>query len=77
MSAQPKQPRMETIDAAVLAMLACPACRGSLSLGVGGAGVGGAELACVNCGRAYAVVDGIPVLIVERSGTSNGRETGN
>ncbi|MFP5237529.1 MAG: Trm112 family protein [Acidobacteriota bacterium] len=36
--------------------LACPACRASLRLEADG-------LICAGCGRRYAVVDGIPVLI--------------
>ncbi len=47
-------------DPAVLAQLACPACHGDLRLD-------GARLLCAACSRAYAIVDGIPVLIVERA----------
>ncbi len=47
-------------DPAVLDLLACPACGGELRLEV-------ARLACVECGRAYPIVDGIPVLIAERA----------
>ncbi len=65
------QLHMETFDPAVLATLACPACRADLSLGVGVT-----DLACVNCGRTYPVVDGIPALIVERAETSTGPEAG-
>jgi len=42
----------------------CPACWGELSAAIG------AEadlLVCAACGRRYPVVDGIPVLIVERA----------
>ena len=41
-------------------MLACPACHGDL-------GAEGEWLRCVECGRAYPVVDGIPALIAERA----------
>jgi uncharacterized protein YbaR (Trm112 family) len=39
--------------------LACPACLGNLRLEE-------SRLLCIGCGRAYPVVDGIPVLIAER-----------
>jgi hypothetical protein len=39
----------------------CPACFGELSAGAG-------TLVCAGCGRRYPVVNGIPVLIVERAG---------
>jgi len=45
---------------AVLEQLACPACHGELRLEA-------ERLSCGGCGRAYPVVDGIPVLIVERA----------
>jgi uncharacterized protein len=48
------------LDPAILALLACPACYGDLRLE-------GARLLCIACRRAYAIVDGIPVLIVERA----------
>jgi uncharacterized protein YbaR (Trm112 family) len=40
--------------------LACPACRGALRLEE-------ARVVCTGCERSYPVVDGIPVLIVERA----------
>jgi len=40
-------------------LLACPACLGALRLDE-------ARLVCVGCGRAYPIVDGIPVLIAGR-----------
>jgi len=40
--------------------LACPACLGGLRPAEG-------AMVCAGCGRAYPVVDGIPVLIVERA----------
>jgi uncharacterized protein len=52
------------IDAAVLDMLACPVCRGGVS-------VQEQRLVCMCCGRGYPIVDGIPVLIAERAEKSN------
>jgi uncharacterized protein YbaR (Trm112 family) len=57
----PAQPNPQfLLDQAVLGQLACPACLGALRQD-------GAHLACAGCGRAYPVVDGIPVLIAERA----------
>ncbi len=42
------------------ALLVCPACRGALAWSQ-------AEGRCASCGRAYPVLDGIPVMLVERS----------
>jgi len=50
----------DTLDPAILAQLVCPACYGDLRLE-------GAGLLCPACRRAYAIVDGIPVMIVERA----------
>jgi uncharacterized protein YbaR (Trm112 family) len=50
----------DTLDPALLAQLACPACYGELRLE-------GARLHCVACSRGYPIVDGIPVMIVERA----------
>jgi uncharacterized protein YbaR (Trm112 family) len=47
-------------DSRVLEQLACPACLGGLSFQQ-------QYLLCGQCGRAYPVVDGIPVLIAERA----------
>jgi len=47
-------------DPAILSRLACPACHGDLQLEE-------AHLKCAACGRAYPIVDGIPVLIAERA----------
>lgn len=65
MSAKPASPT--EIDASIeaesdLVRLACPACHGELRLE-------DSRLLCVSCRRAYPVVDGIPVLIVERAET--------
>ncbi len=51
-----------TIDAKLLEILACPACRERLEVAGGGEG-----LACVGCGRVYPIRDGIPVLLVEEA----------
>jgi uncharacterized protein YbaR (Trm112 family) len=47
------------LDSWVLGQLACPACLGDLRMEA-------ARLVCEGCGRAYPVVDGIPVLIAGR-----------
>ncbi len=44
----------------VIERLACPACLGALALE-------DQRLRCLSCGRAYPVVDGIPVLIADRA----------
>jgi len=49
-------------DASILRRLACPACHGDLRLVE-------ARIVCRACLRAYPIVDGIPVLIVERAET--------
>jgi uncharacterized protein len=41
-------------------LLACPACQDALAAEEG-------RMVCTGCGRAYPVVDGIPVLIAERA----------
>ncbi|HWG19296.1 MAG TPA: Trm112 family protein [Terracidiphilus sp.] len=46
------------VDAGVLVLLACPACHGELRLEA-------ARLRCMQCGRVYPIVDGIPSLIAE------------
>lgn len=49
-----------SFDPSVTDQLACPACHCSLVLVK-------QSLLCQSCGRAYPIVDGIPVLIIERS----------
>jgi uncharacterized protein YbaR (Trm112 family) len=44
----------------ITSQLACPACIGDLRLEA-------QELICAACGRRYPIVDGIPVLIVDKS----------
>jgi uncharacterized protein len=56
--AHPSISDQDTLDPALLAQLACPACNGELHLE-------GARLRCIACSRAYPIVDGIPVMIVE------------
>jgi len=58
MPAKPAPPLQ--FDASVVSQLACPACHSGLRLD-------GSRLACAGCGRAYPIVDGIPVMIVGRS----------
>lgn len=47
-------------DPSVVSQLACPACYGKLLYE-------NSRLACAACGRAYPIIDGIAVLIVERA----------
>jgi len=55
-----RKPTPLQFDASVVSQLACPACHRGLRLD-------GSRLACAGCGRAYPIVDGIPVLIIGRS----------
>jgi uncharacterized protein YbaR (Trm112 family) len=48
------------IDAALLSILACPGCHGTVELR-------GAALHCTRCGRRYPVRDGIPVMLVDQT----------
>ena len=54
-------------NADMFRQLACPACCGDLRLD-------GSKLVCGGCGRAYPIVDDIPVLIVERAAAGQGPE---
>ncbi|HEX8713813.1 MAG TPA: Trm112 family protein [Terracidiphilus sp.] len=47
-------------DPALAAMFACPACHSALH-------VEGEQMVCGACRRAYPVIAGIPVLIIERA----------
>jgi uncharacterized protein YbaR (Trm112 family) len=49
--------------AGVRELLGCPACQGPLRLD-------GEGVACTFCARKYPVVDGIPMLIAEPTGTN-------
>lgn len=59
-----KPARQPQFDINVLSELACPACFGDLRLDA-------SRLICIACTRAYPIIDGIPVLIVERAETLN------
>jgi uncharacterized protein YbaR (Trm112 family) len=59
--AHPSGDNPDTLDPDLLAQLACPACNGELRLE-------DARLRCTDCSRAYPIVDGIPVMIIERAG---------
>ena len=50
------------LDAALLDILACPACKASLR-----ADDAASELVCTGCGLAYPVRDDIPVLLVDEA----------
>ena len=58
MSADRKQP--PPFNPAMVDQLACPACHSAIR-------PTDSALICVACGRAYPVVDGIPVLIADRA----------
>jgi hypothetical protein len=55
-------------DVSLLEQLACPVCFGRLELAASGS-----QIVCLECRRAYPLIDGIPVLIPERAGHSNGQ----
>jgi uncharacterized protein YbaR (Trm112 family) len=57
MPADPKS--LRAFDSSVLEQLACPACLGELRIEE-------TRLLCTACGRAYPIMDGIPVLIAGR-----------
>jgi uncharacterized protein len=48
-----------------LRILACPACKGELLQSEDSL-----SLHCISCSKAYPVVEGIPVLLPEHTGTS-------
>ena len=48
------------IDAKLLEMLACPACKTEVRLE-------GDRLVCSQCGRRYPIRDGIPVMLIEEA----------
>jgi uncharacterized protein len=58
--AHPSSEDPDTLDPDLLAQLACPACYGELRLE-------GARLRCMDCSRGYPIVNGIPVMLVERA----------
>jgi uncharacterized protein YbaR (Trm112 family) len=49
-----------SLDPAIIARLACPACHAALRFEA-------SSLVCAKCARAYPILDGIPVLIVDRA----------
>jgi hypothetical protein len=51
---------LPAFDPFIVSQLVCPACLGALRLSE-------ARLLCAACGRAYPIVDGIPVLIAEKA----------
>ena len=53
------------IDPALLEIMQCPACAGELS-----ERMEPPALVCADCGRAYPVRDGIPVMLVESADSS-------
>lgn len=55
------------LDAALLDILACPACLASLR-----ADEAAEELVCTGCGLAYPVRDDIPVLLVDEARQTRG-----
>ncbi len=58
MSAKPSPP--SKFDAALLSLLACPACGAELRLEAD-------HLVCAGCRRSYPITEGIPVLIAGRA----------
>ena len=50
------------LDPALLDIIVCPACRGTLAVDDAAS-----ELACTSCGLAYPVRDDIPVLLVDEA----------
>ena len=50
------------VDARLLEILVCPACRGAIAALEAGAG-----LECRECGRIYPIRDGIPVMLIEEA----------
>jgi len=58
MPARPNPPLQ--FDGTIVSRLACPACYHDLRAET-------SRLICAACGRAYPIVDGIPVLIVEKA----------
>jgi hypothetical protein len=60
----PDPTALPLIDPSVVTQLVCPACLGALRLVE-------VRLLCAACGRAYPIVDGIPVLIAEKAEQSS------
>lgn len=56
------------VDAALLELIVCPSCHAALS-------VEGSELACTGCDLVYPIVDGIPVLLIDRAHRAGEQDT--
>jgi len=54
-------PSRETIPAELLRVIVCPNCKASL------ANSGDAALQCAGCGNRYPIVDGIPILLIDKA----------
>ena len=54
----------------ILEMVVCPACHGRLDLNSTSATV--ETVRCIECGKSYPIVDGIPVLLVSRAHSGSG-----
>ncbi len=52
------------IDAKLLDILACPACKTKITLD-------GERLVCAKCGRRYPIRNGIPVMLIEEAEMPN------
>jgi uncharacterized protein YbaR (Trm112 family) len=66
MAAKPLSPA--AFDASIVDQLACPACCGDLRVGnsvLDGSLPDRPGLICVACGRAYPIIEGIPVLTLD------------
>lgn len=48
------------IDEELLKILACPACKGDVSLE-------NEKIVCSKCGRKYPIRDGIPIMLIEEA----------
>ncbi|MFA5060444.1 MAG: Trm112 family protein [Candidatus Omnitrophota bacterium] len=48
------------IDAELLAILACPACKSDVKHQ-------GNKIVCVKCGRKYPIKNGIPIMLIEEA----------
>jgi uncharacterized protein len=48
------------IDKELLAILACPACKGDVEQEEG-------KILCPQCGRKYPIKDGIPIMLVDEA----------
>jgi len=51
-----------TIDKELLEILACPECKGEVTLNKTGDGI-----ACAHCSLVYPIKDGIPVMLVDEA----------